>query len=137
MNTECVTPLGLGWCFVNKLLVDLEKLDVDVNKTLSRFMDNEELYLTFLYRFPNENKFNELKEKIENEEYDDCILVIAHTLKGQTANLGMNGIYRLVCEIMKSIKKSQFNEIKEKFLALEENYNQICDVIMKYKRLVV
>ncbi|NLK70025.1 MAG: hypothetical protein GX286_01110 [Clostridiales bacterium] len=122
---------------MNKLLVDLEKLDVDVNKTLSRFMDNEELYLTFLYRFPNENKFNELKEKIENEEYDDCILVIAHTLKGQTANLGMNGIYRLVCEIMKSIKKSQFNEIKEKFLALEENYNQICDVIMKYKRLVV
>lgn len=63
--------------------------------------------------------------------------MIAHTLKGQTANLGMNGIYRLVCEIMKSIKKSQFNEIKEKFLALEENYNQICDVIMKYKRLVV
>lgn len=122
---------------MNKLLVDLEKLDVDVNKTLSRFMDNEELYLTFLYRFPNENKFNELKEKIENEEYDDCILVIAHTLKGQTSNLGMNGIYRLVCEIMKSIKKSQFNEIKEKFLALEENYNQICDVIMKYKRLVV
>lgn len=122
---------------MNKLLVDLEKLDVDVNKTLSRFMDNEELYLTFLYRFPNENKFNELKEKIKNEEYDDCILVIAHTLKGQTANLGMNGIYRLVCEIMKSIKKSQFNEIKEKFLALEENYNQICDVIMKYKRLVV
>lgn len=122
---------------MNKLLVDLEKLDVDVNKTLSRFMDNEELYLTFLYRFPNENKFNELKGKIENEEYDDCILVIAHTLKGQTANLGMNGIYRLVCEIMKSIKNSQFNEIKEKFLALEENYNQICDVIMKYKRLVV
>ena len=63
---------------MNKLLVDLEKLDVDVNKTLSRFMDNEELYLTFLYRFPNENKFNELKGKIENEEYDDCILVIAY-----------------------------------------------------------
>ncbi|NLP26849.1 MAG: hypothetical protein GX365_05835 [Clostridiales bacterium] len=122
---------------MNRLLVDLEKLEVDVTKTLSRFMDNEELYLTFLYRFPDENQFRELKHKIKNEEYDDGILAVAHTLKGLTANLGMNGIYQLTCKIMKDIRNYQFDSVKGTFLELEENYKQICSLIMKHKSMAI
>lgn len=122
---------------MNKLLVDLEKLEVDVTKTLSRFMDNEELYLTFLYRFPDENQFRELKHKIKNEEYDDGILAVAHTLKGLTANLGMNGIYQLTSRIMSDIRNSRYDNIEDIFLDLEENYNQICGTIMEHKSMAI
>ncbi len=122
---------------MNNLLVDLEKVEVDVTKTLSRFMDNEELYLTFLYRFPEEKQFEELKNKVNNREFDEDILVVAHTLKGVTANLGMNSIYQLTAKIMRDVRNSQFGDVEGTFLDLEENYNQICNLIMKYKSMKV
>ena len=122
---------------MNNLLVDLEKVEVDVTQTLSRFMDNEELYLTFLYRFPEEKQFEELKIKVNNREYDEGILAVAHTLKGLTANLGMNNIYQLTAKIMMDIRNSQFDNIEETFLNLEKNYKQICNLIMKHKSMAV
>lgn len=100
-------------------------------------MGNEELYLTFLYRFPDEKQFEEFKNKIINREYDEDILVVAHTLKGITANLGMNIIYQLTAKIMWCVRNSQFDDIEVTFLDLEKNYNQICNLIMKYKSMAV
>jgi HPt (histidine-containing phosphotransfer) domain-containing protein len=118
---------------MHKLLQDLKALDVDVDHTLDRFMNNEEIYLKFLNRFPDEKQLLELKHFLVKKQYDDTTLGVAHSLKGLTANLGMNKIFKLTVKIMNDIRSRDFDEIDSTFAELEKNYNDICNLIYIHK----
>jgi HPt (histidine-containing phosphotransfer) domain-containing protein len=118
---------------MHKLLQDLKTVDVDVEHTLDRFMNNEEIYLKFLNRFPDEKQLSELKSLLAKKQYDDTTLGVAHSLKGLTANLGMNKIFKLSAKIMNDIRSHDFEEIDSAFSELEKNYNDICSLIYIHK----
>ncbi len=72
----------------NKLLSALKEIGVDVDGTISRFMDNSEIYIRFITRFPQEDRVTPIKEAIESGD-SERIISAAHKMKGTSANLGM------------------------------------------------
>lgn len=67
----------------------LMEYGVNLQGALERFMNNEGLYLKFLNKFPEEPTFARLEESMQKEDYPEAFRQ-AHTLKGVSANLGLD-----------------------------------------------
>ncbi len=112
----------------NKLFTALKELNVDVDKTISRFMDNSELYFTFLKRFPDEDRITPIKEACAE---NDCekLFESSHKLKGVTANLGMKDLSAAADKIVQKARAKSFDGVEEDIAAAEELSNTICRAI--------
>lgn len=84
----------------NNLFNALKELGVDVDKTISRFMDNSEIYFTFLKRFPDEDRITPIKKALSEKNTEEVVQT-AHKLKGVAANLGMAELSAAADEIVK------------------------------------
>ena len=72
----------------------LEAAGIDVEEALQRFLGNEELFLKFLGRFPQDENYRILWHEVEEEHWDMAVNA-AHTLKGVTGNLSITPLYQL------------------------------------------
>lgn len=109
----------------------LKESGMEVETTLTRFMDNEELYVRSLKKFLEDPSYQKLLQAMETEDYDE-IHKAAHTLKGVTANLGLKSICDVATTIVTKIRSSQFAGLSDDMKLLSENYEKICEVIRKY-----
>ncbi len=112
----------------NNLLTALREIGVDVDGTISRFMNNSEIYIKFLARFPDEDRITPINEAVAAKDYEK-LLAAAHKLKGVSANLGMTELSGKAAEIVTKLR----NEIYEGFEAdaaeVERLSEQICSII--------
>jgi len=81
-----------------KFRKQLEENGADVDTTLKRFMGNEAMYMKFLMRFPDDRNYDCIIENVKNCDYD-AVFNGAHTLKGVSANLGLNPVYNASSQI--------------------------------------
>ena len=118
------------------MLEKLRRCGIDVENTLNRFMQREDLYVRFLNKFKQDQNFAGLKESIENEDYEEAFK-FAHTLKGVAGNLGLTPLYEEVAVLVEELRKSNHilvnaiykEEVKEEFRRVEEKYNEIYQII--------
>ncbi len=101
---------------------------IDLNSTLERFMNNEDLYEKFLLKFLEDENFAELKENVKAKSYEKAF-ANAHTLKGVCANLGLDPLYSILVPMLNKIKENHYDEGVAEFKELEENYCEICNII--------
>lgn len=101
---------------------------VELNTTLERFMNNEDLYDKFLVKFLDDKNFYELKKNIESKNYEDAF-ANAHTLKGVAANLGLGSLYDILVDMVEELRDNSYDAKNNKFKQLEDNYNELCDII--------
>lgn len=111
-----------------KLLDELKKAGVDVDGTVSRFMDNAEIYIKFLKRFPDEDRFTPVKEAAAEKDFDK-LNQTAHKLKGVSANLGMTALSEAAHKIELKAKESSLDGIDGDMEAAEKLYNEVCRII--------
>ena len=90
----------------------------DVETTISRFMGNEAMYLKFLGKFLDDQNYKMLGENLEAKNYEEAFKC-AHTLKGVTANLGLDPIQKAVSELVEEIRGKEAGEINEARVAEE------------------
>ena len=114
----------------NKLLSALKELGVDVEGTVSRFADNDELYVKFLLRYPDEDKLTPVKEAFASGDYEN-LSKAAHKLKGVSINLGMVSLAEKAGEIESRAKSAddETNGIEAVLYAVEAEYREICRII--------
>lgn len=112
----------------NRLFKALKELEVDIEGTLSRFCDNEELYMKFLLRFPDEDRITPIKDSISAQNYD-MLLQAAHKLKGTSANLGMNRLSQKAEKIVKKVRSSEYTGFEADAADVEKEYNLVCGTI--------
>lgn len=115
----------------NNLLNALREIGVDVDGTISRFMNNSEIYVKFLARFPDEDRVTPIHEAIAAKDYDK-LLAAAHKMKGVTANLGMNQLSAKAAEIVTKVRNGFFDGFEEDAAEVERLSNQVCGVIRAY-----
>jgi HPt (histidine-containing phosphotransfer) domain-containing protein len=106
----------------------------DLDSTLDRFMNNEDLYEKFLVKFLEDKNFSELKKNLELKKYEEAF-INAHTLKGVSANLGLDAIYNVLIPMVEELRNNNYNENNYEFKLLEENYNELCDIIKENSSL--
>lgn len=73
--------------------VKLEMLGVDIDETLERFVDNEGLYFRCLNKLIDDKNYENMNNAI-SEKNSQAAFEAAHALKGVTANLGLNKLYK-------------------------------------------
>lgn len=112
----------------NNLLNALREIGVDVDGTISRFMNNSEIYVKFLARFPDEDRVTPIHEAVAAKDYDK-LLAAAHKMKGVTANLGMNQLSAKAAEIVTKVRNGFFDGFEEDAAEVERLSNQVCGVI--------
>jgi len=115
-----------------RLVSELGEKGVDIERTLNRFMNKEELYEKFLYKFLEDDNFKNYMETISQKNYEQALKFV-HTLKGVSANLGMNNIFKISEEIVIKLRAGEHEKLEELSRELEKEYNIVCDVIKKNK----
>ena len=120
-----------------KFRTQLEENGADVKTTINRFMGKEELYLKFIFKFPEDKNMSSLLESFEKKDYEG-VFNSAHSLKGVTGNLGLNPVYEAtarICDLLRGKKPEEVDE--EKLYELKEQltktYNCFQQLIENYK----
>ena len=114
--------------FQDKLFEALRKLGVDVDGTISRFMNNSDIYYRFLSRFPDEDRITPIKEALEAKDYEK-LLQAAHKLKGVSANLGMTALAASAERIVSKVRSNIYEGFEEDVAEAEAASNLICKTI--------
>ncbi len=112
----------------NNLLTALREIGVDVDGTISRFMDNSEIYVKFLTRFPDEDRITPIYEAVAEKNYEK-LLSAAHKLKGVSANLGMTALSAKAAEIVTKVRNEIYDGFEADAAEVERLSEQICGII--------
>ena len=116
----------------NELLNKLFSWGADIQTSLERFMDDEELYLGFIKKFPETSQMDKLTQLIIDKDYENAVLE-AHTLKGVTGNLGLVPLYEGLTEIINDMRAGNYGIIENKYKSIRDNYNAVCIIISNYR----
>lgn len=115
-----------------KFRKQLEDNGADVETTLKRFMGNEGIFMKFIVKFLDDKNYAGLVENLEKKDYQ-AAFNSAHTLKGVTANLGLDPIRDVVSQITELLRNQ--DEIDETKLceldALQEQLKEKYDVFYR------
>lgn len=113
------------------LFDELEKLGINVSKTLPRFMGDENFYKKFLKKFADDFNIGELKKELDEADFDASIVTV-HTLKGITANLGIESLYVIANDMLNCLRSGDMEKARVLFFELEDEYKIIAKVIKAY-----
>ncbi len=116
----------------DNLLDDLRSLDVDVENTMIRFMNNEAMYKKFLLKFPKDNKIIELGEIIRKKDYGEAETV-AHMLKGVTGNLGLIPLFARFTIMVIDLRNKKYDNIETLYSEIAEYYEKLCETLKEYE----
>lgn len=113
---------------MNKLLSALKAVGIDVGGTISRFADNDEMYVKFLLRYPDEDKITPVKEAYAE---NDCekLRQAAHRLKGVSINLGMTSLAETAGRIESKAASGNLGGLDAEISKASEEYSVICRTI--------
>jgi len=91
-----------------------------------RFGNNSELYIKMLAKFIRTNTAvcKEIKTLVDQGDFEQAHLK-AHTLKGESGNLGADSIWHLAKETEQSIKDKNVSEFVENLRLLEVQLKQL------------
>lgn len=105
-----------------------EKLDIDYDNVLLKFGNNEILYKRFLKKFLEDETYYELEKSWNVKNYDE-VEKSAHTLKGVSANLGINRLFELTNKIVQAVRMETYDNMEETYKKLEEEYRLTKEMI--------
>lgn len=112
----------------NKLLSALKEVGVDVEGTVSRFADNDELYVKFLLRYPDEDKITPVREAFAAGDLGS-LNKAAHKLKGVSINLGMNTLAEKAERIEVKAKNMDTDGLEADVADAAAEYDTVCGII--------
>ena len=115
----------------NELFEALRKLGVDVDGTVSRFMNNSDIYYKFLSRFPDEDRITPIKEALAAKDYEK-LLQAAHKLKGVSANLGMTALSASAERIVTKVRSNTYEGFETDAAEVEAASELICKTIKEF-----
>lgn len=111
------------------LMDNLNNFGVDVDIVLNRFLNNEELYKKFLFKFPDQINIEDLRDKIYNEQYEELIS-IAHVLKGVTGNLGLTPLYNCFTEMVCDLRNEEYDNIQTLYEKIVDYYEELNEMLV-------
>ncbi len=111
----------------------LEEGGADVGATLRRFMGNENMYLKFLKRFPEDPNYRNLGTSLEAGNYEEAFKC-AHTLKGVAANLGLVPVQTVVSGLVEELRNKKNEDVdaakaNAMWQELEKAYGRFVEII--------
>ena len=124
-----MTGTGIRGIFMDlNTILELKGAGVDTEGALRRFSGNSALYEKFLKKFLTDSTFSEIKKAFEEENRENALMA-THTLKGVTANLGMDKMFHISSSMVDYIRADRFDEAARVYPELEKAYREICRIL--------
>ncbi len=109
----------------------LLRIGTSLDEALDRFLENEEMYLSFLHKFTKDENFEKLRESLESGDVKQAFHC-AHTMKGVAANLGLDSLLVPLNPLVESLRANRLEGTTEQFVEVEKKYKEVCEVINSF-----
>ena len=109
-------------------IASLERLGFDHDVTMERFMHNEELFFRCLKKFPNDANYKKLIEALEQDDVLGAFEA-AHSIKGVTANLGLNNLFNEIKPMVEVLRKESLDIDGDNLERFRNCYKEAIEVI--------
>ena len=116
-----------------KFRKQLEENGTDVDTVLKRFLGNEAMYMKFIMKFLDDKSYQGLMESIGNRDYEEAFRS-AHTLKGVTANLGIEPVCAAATLITDLLRNKQPEEVDAGLL--DQYGRQLTEAYDRFREIV-
>ena len=105
--------------------------ETDLQGAIRRFNGDEQLYLSCLELFLQDQTMVQLNEALENQSWDEAFTA-AHALKGLAGNMGFVPLMHAVSQLVVLIRGGRIKEIGEAMEQVNSCYRDIVDAIHQY-----
>lgn len=105
------------------LLEKLEDMGAEVEDTLDRLMGDEELYLEYLEKFPENQNIIELRKAVDAGDCDKAMKEV-HTLKGVALNLGLLPLADVCMDMLLDFRAGENDKAMSQMDAVEEAFHE-------------
>lgn len=107
-----------------------EAYGIDYKRTMDRFMGNEEMYKRLMVMLESDKNIGALESTLKNEDLRNAFEA-AHTLKGVAANMGLDPLYRVVCNIVEPLR---LGEERSDYLKMYQEVRDEYDRMLEFGR---
>lgn len=111
----------------------LKENGADVETTIKRFMGKEDIYEKFVRKFPQDQNYKMMGEHLRNRNYEEAYKC-AHTLKGVSANLGFDPVYKAVSVLVEELRGKRDEEVDE--ARVEEEWQEVRRVYQQFIEII-
>lgn len=91
---------------MNEVIEKLRKKGCDIDGAMSRFLGDEELYMSCFNDVLNDAAFGQLKEALEADNAQ-AAFDAAHTLKGVISQMGLTSLLKITVEIVEPLRNGK------------------------------
>ena len=102
-----------------KLFEQMERLGMNTQEALGRFMGNKPLFLSFVRQLPDKLDLTRIRQALDAED-EDTFYMGVHNLKGLAANLSIVPISDCAQAILVEYRGTKFKNKKKLFTLLRE-----------------
>lgn len=106
----------------------LEALGVNINDTLERFVGNEDLYFRCLNKLIDDKNYDNMTLAIRNNDAQ-ASFDAAHALKGVSANLGLDFLYKEMKVITEVFRAGSMNYDASNMERIKKAYTDAIETI--------
>ncbi len=99
----------------------------DVDGAIRRFMGNEALYSKFLGKLKDDTSYENLLKSLDQGNFEEAFKC-AHTLKGVSANLGLDPISEISSNLTELLRGKEASEVD-----LEQVSTERRELVKKYE----
>ena len=85
------------------MIDELKEWGCDIDDAMTRFLDDEDFYITCLYTMMQDPLYDRLGEALRSGNVHEAFEQ-AHTLKGVLANMGLTPIYNIVVQLLEPLR---------------------------------
>ena len=110
------------------LLDTLEDMGAEVEDTLDRLMGDEEMYLEYLQKLPENENIIKLRAAVDKRDAEEAMREV-HTLKGVALNLGLLPLVDVCMDMLMDFREGKPEEGFEQIDDVEECFAEWVEAI--------
>ncbi|MEG0805999.1 MAG: Hpt domain-containing protein [Lachnospiraceae bacterium] len=106
----------------------LREAGINYSEGLRRFGNKADFYEKYLAKFSDDPTYNQLKEAIEQKDYDMAFKQ-AHTLKGTVGNLSLEVLFQNLYPLVEALRGNETEGIEDMFAKVTAAYFKVLEAI--------
>lgn len=108
----------------------MERVGVNIEEAMDRFVDNEELLMLFIGKFAHDPSYESFKSAMEERRYDDAFKSL-HSLKGVCGNLSITKLFDAVCKEVEYLRDKNYQEAENWYPEVVKEYERVSGELEK------
>ena len=113
------------------IFAELEEWGCDVTGAMTRFLEDEELYLTCLDTVITDKAFERLGMALVDGDVKEAF-DSAHTLKGVFSNMGLKPMLRIVECLVEPLREGNITDLMPDYHRLLDENDYLKDILERY-----